>query len=208
MLRAILAMLVMSTVFASCNGNGDKKDVKAEDTVFTAEELAKKVNVEDVLKNAPQLVKSGDTIIVEGVVDHLCKHGGKKAFIAGTQKGIIRCESTAAMGGKFAQNTLNQPIIVKGVLKEDRINEAVVKQMEESYAEQLKKQEAEHGEDVEVGCETERKAAGQADLDKFADRMADHRAKIAHSDLKDENGEPYYVQSYYILTTTYVVPEK
>lgn len=195
----IVALATVALTMVSCN-NANKSDNNAEEV--------KVLTVEEVIKDAPALVKSGDTVTVEGVVDHLCKHGGKKAFISGAQGSILRCESTAASGGKFAQNTINKPIVVKGVLMEDRINEALVQQMEESYAQQVANQEAEHGEEPEVGCETERKAAGQGDLDKFADRMADHRAKIAASSLKDENGEPYYVQSYYILTSEYSIAEK
>lgn len=200
-------MALVAVAFTSCS-NGSSGSASDSASVFSKEELAKKMTVEDVIAKAPQLVQSGDTIIVEGVVDHLCKHGGKKAFITGAQGSMLRCESTAAMGGKFDQKVLTNPIIVKGVLQEDRINEAVVKQMEESYAEQLKAQTPAHGEDVEAGCETERKAAGQAELDNFADRMADHRAKIAKSGLKDEKGEPYYVQSYYIVTTAYDMGKK
>lgn len=209
MKKIFMGLMALAAVALTSCGNGNSSSASDDSaSVFSKEELGKKMAVEDALAKAPQLVQSGDTIIVEGVVDHLCKHGGKKAFITGAQGSMLRCESTAAMGGKFDQNTLHKPIIVKGVLQEDRINEAVVKQMEEAYAEQLKAQTPEHGDDVEVGCETERKAAGQADLNNFADRMADHRAKIAASDLKDENGEPYYVQSYYIITTAYDMTEK
>jgi len=201
MRKIFMTIVALTTLALTSCGNG-KQSEATQDTVADA------MPVEEVIANAAELVAKGDTIVVEGVCDHLCKHGGKKAFIVGAQESILRCESTAEMGGKFPQNSIHQPLIVKGILKEDRINEQIVKMMEESYAEQLKTQEAEHGEDVEVGCDTERKAAGQAELTKFADRMADHRAKIAASNLKDENGEPYYVQSYYIETYEYQIPEK
>ena len=46
--------------------------------------------------------KLTDTVTVEGLCSHLCSHGGRKAFLAGTDTTVIlRCEATAEMGGAF-----------------------------------------------------------------------------------------------------------
>lgn len=67
------------------------------------------------------------------------------------------------------------------------------------------KQQAEALKNAPAGCETERKAAGQAELATFATQMADYRARIAARDSIE--GKPY-LSTYYIQATSYsVLPE-
>ncbi|MDE6628652.1 MAG: hypothetical protein K2K36_04710, partial [Muribaculaceae bacterium] len=56
-----------------------------------------------------------------------------------------------------------------------------------------------------AGCETERKAQGQADIATFAAQMADYRARIA--ERAEKEGKPY-LSTYYIVTYDYeILPE-
>ncbi|MCC8036744.1 MAG: hypothetical protein LIP02_01195 [Bacteroidales bacterium] len=176
---------ILAVAMTAC-GNSNKSDAQAE----TAE--AEALSVDALLVAPDSLV--GQTITIEGVCSHLCKHGGRKAFVAGSTDGnIIRCEATAEMGGYFPKETIHRPIRVTGVLVEERIDSTVVAQLEE---------QAKTMSDCESGCETERKAQGQAELTTLADRVADYRAKIAERTEKE--GKPY-ISFYYINSTNYEI---
>ena len=155
----------------------------------------------------------GDTISIEGVVSHLCAHGGRKAFVLGSSDSVmIRCDATPEMGGAFPQDCIHHPIMVKGVLIESRLTEDDVKQLEAQHAEQVKMiaeqagaEQAAAVEKAATGCETERKAQGQGEIETFEAQMADYRARIAARAEKE--GKPY-LSSYYIEAVSYeILPE-
>lgn len=155
----------------------------------------------------------GDTISIEGVVSHLCAHGGRKAFVLGSSDSVmIRCDATPEMGGAFPQDCIHHPIMVKGVLVESRLTEDDVKQLEAQHAEQVKMiaeqagaEQAAAVEKAATGCETERKAQGQGEIETFEAQMADYRVRIAARAEKE--GKPY-LSSYYIEAVSYeILPE-
>lgn len=179
-------------VLVSCGGSSKSA---------SSEEAAGAISVDQLLADAENLV--GDTIEIEGVCSHLCRHGGRKAFVVGSADSVlIRCEAFPLMGEPFPKSTIHQPIRVKGVVCEERIDEEAIQKMIQQYAETQKaaaEKAAEAGEDapaeVEVGCATERAAQGQKNLTAFEDRIADYRAKIAARQAKE--GKPYL--SFYCL---------
>lgn len=180
-------------VLVSCGG--------ASKSASSEEEPAGAISVDQLLADAENLV--GDTLEIEGVCSHLCRHGGRKAFVVGSADSVlIRCEAFPLMGEPFPKSTIHQPIRVKGVVCEERIDEEAIQKMIQQYAETQKaaaEKAAEAGEDapaeVEVGCATERAAQGQKNLTAFEDRIADYRAKIAARQAKE--GKPYL--SFYCL---------
>ena len=172
--------------FASCQSG--QKDENAQDSTAVAEVAV--ISVDDLLANPDSLV--GQTITIEGVCSHLCKHGGRKAFLVGAGENAtpFRCEATEEMGGSFPQETIKKNLRVTGVLVEDRIDEEYVKSMEEqnAAAEKVAKKEGNDA-NKEESCETETKAQGQDAAASFANRMADYRARIAERQAKE--GKPY-----------------
>ncbi|MCM1077258.1 MAG: hypothetical protein NC411_07860 [Bacteroides sp.] len=173
------------------------------------------IDVDQVLAQADNLV--GDTIVIEGVCSHLCAHGGRKAFIAGSADSImLRCEAFPLMGEAFPKSIIRRPVQVKGILREERIDEAAIQEMirlnEEATA-KAAQAAAENGGDTAVennaekesGCATERTAKGQRNLVTFEERMNDFRAKIAERQAKE--GKPY-LSYYYLDAISYdVLPE-
>ena len=142
---------------------------------------------------APQLL--GDTIEVEGLCSHLCKHGGTKAFLVGADSTIVlRCQATAEMGGAFAPDCIGDTLIVKGIVRENRIGEAEVAAMEARQA------AADSAQQAHEACATEKRAQGQDSIDTFAARMADYRARIA--DRQAAEGKDY-LSFYYIEALSY-----
>ncbi len=174
-------------------------------------EVAEALSVDTIVANPEAFL--GDTVTIEGVVSHLCKHGGKKAFVLGADENtMIRCEATPEMGGAFPQESIHKPIRVTGVVVESRIDEETVKQMEAQHAEQVKMVAEQAGQEqadavaqAATGCETERKAQGQGEIETFEAQMADYRARIAARAEKE--GKPY-LSSYYIVASAYeILPE-
>lgn len=194
-LAAICIML------ASCGGNSAKSG---------SESAPAAISVDEVLANADNML--GDTIVIEGVCSHLCAHGGKKAFIAGSADSImLRCEAFPLMGESFPKNVVRRPLQVKGVLCEERIDEAAIQEMIRQNNEAIAAAEANGAlndstkTEKESGCTTERTAKGQRNLTTFDERIADFRAKIAARQEKE--GKPY-LSYYYLQAVSYdVLPE-
>ncbi len=195
----LLLFTVVATIcFVSCGGASNTSKAESEDVAA--------LSVDELMANPDSLV--GDTIVIEGVVSHLCRQGGRKAFVAGNgDNAIVRCEAYPLMGEPFAKETVHKPIRVKGIFREQRIDENAIEEMEKQNAIRLQNIAIESGEEsaqraatAESGCETERAAQGQADLTTFAERMADYRAKIVDREAKE--GKPY-LSYYYIDAVSY-----
>lgn len=201
-----IALAVLASAFTYSCGNSNKN---AEETSDGGQSV---MSVDQVLADAQNLI--GDTISVEGVCSHLCKHGGRKAFVLGSNDSLLlRCEAYPLMGTPFTKETIHKPIEVKGILKEDRVDEEAVAKMEHQYAMLNNQNDAsdQFGEETAKaaeptgGCDTERAARGQQNLTSFADRIADYRARIAQRNEKV--GKPY-LSFYYLEAISYeILPE-
>ena len=90
-------------------------------------------SVDEVYVHADSLV--GDTIYVEGNCLHLCKHGGKKAFLQSSEEGeFIR--ANAKDFEAFAGECVNNKVRVYGVLCAFEIPaDTTAVQQEEQHAE-------------------------------------------------------------------------
>ena len=109
-----------------------------------AEQAQVVYSIDEVYAQADSL--AGDTICFQGICAHLCKHGGRKAFLMGSDESrILRVEGASA--GNFAPECVNNIVRVRGVLH------AIEVLPEEGVSEDGLK----HGED-DNGCETEKKA--------------------------------------------------
>ncbi|MEG0454809.1 MAG: OB-fold nucleic acid binding domain-containing protein, partial [Bacteroides sp.] len=134
----------------------------------------------------------GKEVTIEGVCTHICKHGGRKIFLMGSDDTqTIRIEGGSV--GKFDQKCVNSVVRVTGILKEQRIDEAYL----QNWEAQLKAAAAEQHGNGEAGCSTEKKARGETANTPEA-RIADFRNKIAQR--KASNGKEYL--SFYFMEAT------
>lgn len=148
----------------------------------------------DSLMTAPEAYL-GDTVTVEGTCSHLCKHGGRKAFLVGADSTtVLRCEATPEMGGAFAPDCVGKTLTVRGIVRENRIDEEAVARMEAQYL------AADSAARSHEACDTEKKAQGQAEISTFEARMADYRAKIA---ARAEAEAKPYLSFYYLEAFSY-----
>lgn len=107
-------------------------------------------SVDEVYGQADSLGLVGDTIYVEGNCLHLCKHGGKKAFLQSSEEGeFIR--ANAVDFESFAGECINNKVRVYGVLR------AIEIPVEQPKAEEVTEEHHHEGEEACGVCSTVKK---------------------------------------------------
>ena len=182
----LLAVIMMAFALFSCDG---KKNAEVEQE---APEV-KVLQVDDALAKIDAMV--GDTVEVEGVCMHLCRHSGRKMFLMGSDDTqILRVESVE-LGEPFKQECLEHIVYVKGIVREERIDEDYLNEWEKELAGM-----EQHGEGTE-GCGAE-KQSRQETANTPEARIADFRAKIAERKAKEGKA---YLSFYHIDAVEYNV---
>ena len=184
-----VAMIAACLVMVSCGGG--KKQQAAEEAVVA-------MSIDDVMAKAGELVDQ--TVVIEGVCTHTCSHGAKKMFLVGSDDTkTLRIE--AGELGAFDTKVVNNVVTVKGIIKEERIDEAYLVDWETRLKNQT---EEKHGnEEGEGGCDTEKNARGET-ANTAEGRIADFRAKIAAE--KEATGKEY-LSFYHVVATSYEINE-
>ena len=184
-----VAMIAACLVMVSCGGG--KKQQAAEEAVVA-------MSIDDVMAKASGLVEQEVTI--EGVCTHTCSHGAKKMFLVGSDDTkTLRIE--AGELGAFDTKVVNNIVTVKGIIKEERIDEAYLQDWEARIKNQT---EEKHGnEEGEGGCDTEKNARGET-ANTTEGRIADFRAKIAAE--KEATGKEY-LAFYHVVANSYEINE-
>lgn len=181
-----IAALLMAAiaVFTAC-GNKQQQH-KAE--------AAQPLTVDSLMDQADRLV--GQTVTLQGLCTHTCKHGAKKIFLRGSDDShTLRID--AGELGAFDTACVNKQVRIVGTLSEERIDEAYLQRWEK----QLKENNAiQHGQG-EAGCATE-KNARQETADTADGRIADFRAKIAKRQV--EEGKDY-LSFYFVKASSYEI---
>ena len=78
-MKKLLIILSIASFFAACTNNSEKKsDSTDAQTIISS--------VDEFVKDANLFLDQ--EVTVEGLVTHVCKHGGQKLFIAGTEEGV------------------------------------------------------------------------------------------------------------------------
>lgn len=187
-LAIVVAVLGMG--FYGCNGQ--KTGTSAE-----KQEVAEvpTMSVDEVLLHADSLV--GKKIAVEGRCSHVCKYSGKKAFLMSeSSESMLRAEAIGV--DSFPKASTDHVLRIEGIVAEERVDEAAVKKMEENYG--LATQS--HGANAEVGCNAEKAAQNQLEINSFAARMQDYRDRIAERQAKEGKA---YLSFYYLEAERYEI---
>ncbi|MGV8963858.1 MAG: hypothetical protein ACOH2V_10840 [Candidatus Saccharimonadaceae bacterium] len=183
----ILFAVISLLAFASCTGNKTSAVNNAEQTILS---------VDDLLAVADQEVNQ--PIMVEGICTHVCSHGGKKLFLMGSDDSkTIRVESSNAIL-TFKPECAHSQVNVKGILKEERIDEAYLTKWEAEINEGAV---LEHGVDGE-GCETEQKAQGEEVVNDDTIRIKNFRDRIVK---RKANEGKDYLSTYFIEADEYSI---
>ena len=186
----VAVMMFAACILSSCDG-GKKQAQNVEETVAA-------MSIDEVMAKAGELVDQ--TVTIEGVCTHTCSHGAKKMFLVGSDDSkTLRIE--AGELGAFDTKVVNNIVTVKGVIKEERIDEAYLQDWETRLKNET---EEKHGnEEGEGGCDTEKNARGET-ADTPEGRIADFRAKIAAE--KEATGKEY-LSFYHVVAESYEINE-
>ena len=187
---AIIVVMAAFLFFGTSCGNNSKKTESVETKAVAV------ITVDSLLANAEALI--GQEVAIEGVCTHTCSHGATKMFLMGSEKSkTIRVE--AAELGSFDAKCVNAIVNVKGIVREERIDEAYLQKMEADAA----SGEAEkHGEgDGEEGCDNEKNARGETG-NSIQERVADFRARIAENEKATGKA---YLSFYYVEALSYEI---
>ena len=189
----VAAITLAAFTLQGCNSKKQKNSdsAKTEQSNLAAQKV---LQVDDILKEADAL--SGKEVEIEGICTHICKHGGAKIFLMGSDDTkTIRIEAGKEFGS-FKPETVNNIVRVKGKLVEDRIDEAYLTQWEEKIKAQT---EEKHG-TTEAGCSSEQKARGETPANSATDRINNFRKRIAERNEKEGKN---YLSFYHIDATQY-----
>lgn len=122
MKKLALVFFCFLTVVA-CKKEGQKTEI-------TDQEASEVIKETPLLAIAEFDTKAGDFVSkevkVKGIVDHVCKHGGKKLLLV-TDEGRVHVTSDT----RFEEALIGSEIALNGVVAEERIDEAYLLKMEE-----------------------------------------------------------------------------
>jgi len=106
---ALLSMLALL-----CFACGSQKSKTQKSEVSETEMVV--LSVDDLYENAGDLADK--EVVVKGTVMHVCKHGGQRCFIMGSNEEInIRIEAGEKIGA-FGQELMGSDVEIVGVLKQ------------------------------------------------------------------------------------------
>jgi len=117
MKRNAFLFIVLALLAIGCKNNAPKEDNAGEGEVLTLDEL---------YANAAQLADK--EITVSALVDHTCKHGGKRLLLV-SDNNDIHVDSEEE---RFTEDLAGKMVELKGILKEFRVDEAYCLKMEEN----------------------------------------------------------------------------
>ena len=143
---------LFALILFSCGNQKSKKQ-----TVVQVEPEVIVITVDDLYKNATDL--AGKEVVVKGTVMHICKSGGERCFIMGSNEDVvIRIEAGEKIGA-FDQELMGSDIEVVGVLREVKTEAEAHNPSEHHDGEAA---EAEHGEGEDADTEEAHKVIAES----------------------------------------------
>lgn len=113
MMKKFALLSLFALVLFSC---GNQKSQKQTESTAKVEPEVIVLSVDDLFKNAADFADK--EIVVKGTVMHVCKQGGQRCFIMGSNEDInIRIEAGEKIG-TFSQELMGSEVEVVGVLRE------------------------------------------------------------------------------------------
>ena len=193
MKKYLLALMALVFVLSACE-NQQKNETTSEEVVIVDEIVP--VSLSDFELKAEELV--GKQVMLSGMVDHVCKHGGQRMFVIETaSEGRVKVtpdENIAA----FKTDLEGQSIKLIGIVEEQRIDEDYLKEWEEEIMAGVDMGD-DKGEGSHLGGNTE-KGGSDADMEEEMEKVNNLRQQIAES-------EKGYLAYYSVLCTEYEVVE-
>ncbi|MFV0590848.1 MAG: hypothetical protein ACK5M7_05645 [Draconibacterium sp.] len=111
-MKKVAMFSMLALVLFACGQPGKKTSDKTE----AVSKAAVILTVDEVLKQAPELADK--EVVVKGTVFHVCKEGGERCFLMGSNEDMsIRIEAGEKIGA-FTQEQMGSELEITGILKE------------------------------------------------------------------------------------------
>lgn len=123
-MKRIALLVALVGLLAACNQKDETKNKASENQEIEINEVPQLAlaSFEDEAKTHVD-----KEVSVEGIVDHVCKHGGKKLLLVvdGASVHVVATEK------RFDDALVGQQVSLTGIVREERIDESTCLQMEE-----------------------------------------------------------------------------
>lgn len=106
----------------ACGGTAPVEQAAEQPQAEAEPEMIIEVDLVDLVANTAEFV--GKEISVSGTVDHVCKHGGKRLFIMAEDPQIRFKVEAGEFISAFDATLAGSDITVRGVVKEQKIDDA------------------------------------------------------------------------------------
>lgn len=123
MKKYLSILAILAVLFTACNSS-DKNSETSDSTQVAMVDEAPVLKIGEFDSLAGNYVDK--EVKVKGIVDHICKHGGKKLFLV-DDEGDLHVDGEE----RFSDSLMGSEIIVTGIVREFRVDEAYCLQMEE-----------------------------------------------------------------------------
>jgi len=195
MIRKILFLFVITAFIAACNNTqSPSTETEGSEQEMTAEMVT--LAIVDFDNEAGNYV--GKEVQISGLVNHTCKHGGKRMFLIDTEtEQTVKIEAGENIAS-FDAELEGSEVIVTGIINELIIDEAylleweaeIEEEMSEATTEEIEEyaEEAEEGEYAEGEGEHEHASGGlgeKADMGEHIsglEKIENYRQQIKESD--------------------------
>ncbi len=201
MLKKLSLILFLALVAVYCGGGETAQETPQETKGETIEAAIAPVavSIANFEAEAGNLVDK--LVTVEGTVSHICRHGGKRMFLIGENPddNLKVLAGTAITAFDVALE--GSDVIVNGYVRESRVDEAYLDELEKKTLENIKKAEEEKKEAAAASHE------GQTDE---ATHNIEHKDPLQNiKDMKEQlkNSPKGYLSFYSIECDTFKVKE-
>ena len=121
-MRKIAIAILLITFLVSCKN--DKKETQKEtNPIEKSTEVTNRISIDNFDIKAGEFVNQ--KIAITGIVDHICKHGGKKLLLVSDNTKIH-----VTSNKRFEDTLIGSEITLSGIVKEEIIDEAYCLKLE------------------------------------------------------------------------------
>ena len=178
MKKLFYTLFVVLFVATACQNNTEKQQDPEIVEVVVVE--AVDLDLSNFNDKAESLI--GKQVILNGMIDHVCKHGGQKMFMVNENADARIKITTGENMAAFNTELIGETLMVVGVIDEHRIDEEYLREWEEELS--TVDVDAEHSEKGEVVHMGEHGGEGNAEETEESPEMKqinDYRKQIAES---------------------------
>jgi len=126
MIKKLFVLFLLTGLFVSCAGDAEKKE-KSDEQITDEATVQEEIPLLTIAEFNNEAGKySGKEVKVEGIVDHICMHGGKRLLLV-SDDGDLHVDGEE----RFDESLEGSEIIVTGIVDEFRVDEAYCLKLEE-----------------------------------------------------------------------------